>query len=291
MRQLITLGVAFLTMVMLVQCVDKANEPVPEPLGDTINLNDTVSLRVGDKVTVLPDGFELGLDSVIEDSRCPYEYICRDPGRGLVRLWLKKPGEHIIYVNAGLWLSDHAANENFLIPVDTFGCRFSLVALFPYPVDYDPIPQDEYLARIRVTPFTDAFSTTDSVIITDQPPDSIELDPFGLNSVRTIGDSLKINVQYAGGCREHTFQLFMTPPAFIDDYPNFDLLGAKLYLRHDAAGDACEALIKRDLYFDLRPVARLYEDIYGRRDTIVIGVYYYRTENNYRRFDFYPPSD
>ncbi len=289
MRKSIALGIAFLIMLALTQCVEKTSEPFTEPLGDTISLNDTVSMRVGGKVTVLPDGIEMGFDRVIEDSRCPYEYDCFQPGKGVVRLRLRKPGSDDIVVNTGLYgsyTSDPAGNENLLIPADTFGCRFSLVALSPYPINFDPIPQDEYLARIRVTRLPDNDPAFEAVIITDQPPDSIELDDFMVDEVNVSGDTLILEVSMSGGCKHHSFELYMSPSAFAESNP----VQAFLYLRHNSKGDLCSAWIWYVLKFDLRPVADLYYHQYGGLDTVRINVMHFPFEDGQMTSVLYVPT-
>lgn len=113
------------------------------------------------------------------------------------------------------------------------------------------------------------------VIITDQPPDAIQLDPFDLESVEIVGDSITLHVTYSGGCREHYFSLYMSPAAFLESYP----VQANLYLRHNSNGDACEVLINDDLTFNLRPIAELHKTAYGKYDEIILNVYEYKSNS------------
>ena len=114
------------------------------------------------------------------------------------------------------------------------------------------------------------------VIITDQSPDVIQLDPFDLEGVEIVGDTVTLSISYGGGCEEHCFSLYMSPAAFLESYP----VQANLYLRHDSNGDACEALINEDISFNLLPVAVLYKKLYGQFDEIVINVFKYRSNDN-----------
>jgi hypothetical protein len=77
----------------------------------------------------------------------------------------------------------------------------------------------------------------------------------------------------------------MSPASFSESDP----VQANLYLRHDANGDACRALIQRSLYFDLSPISGLHEDIYGYPDTIKLRLYYY--QEDYARSELYIPGD
>ena len=113
------------------------------------------------------------------------------------------------------------------------------------------------------------------VIITNQPPNAIQLDPFDLEDIEIVGDSITLNITYSGGCEEHCFSLYMTPAAFLESYP----VQANLYLRHNSNGDACEALVNESVSFNLRPIAELYKTAYGKYDEIVLNVYEYKSNN------------
>jgi len=113
------------------------------------------------------------------------------------------------------------------------------------------------------------------VIITDKSPDAVQLDPFDLENMEIVGDTVTLSISYGGGCEEHCFSLYMSPATFFESYP----AQANLYLRHDSNGDACEALISEDISFNLRPVALLYKKIYGQFDEIVINVFEYKSND------------
>jgi len=119
------------------------------------------------------------------------------------------------------------------------------------------------------------MSNQPSVIITDAPPESIQLDPFGMEGIAIAGDIITLNVTYSGGCKEHCFSLYMSPASFLESSPVL----ANLYLRHNSNGDACEAFINKTISFDLRPIAELYKSLYGSYDEIVINVFEYKSSN------------
>jgi hypothetical protein len=90
MRKIILLSAAVIASLSLMQCTDKptgSSTPV-----DTMAVGDTVWLRVGEKIKVLPDNFEMGFERVVEESRCPTEYVCFWPGQAIIKLWIKRPG-------------------------------------------------------------------------------------------------------------------------------------------------------------------------------------------------------
>jgi hypothetical protein len=111
-----------------------------------------------------------------------------------------------------------------------------------------------------------------SVLITDLPLDSIQLDSFSLNSVAIEGDRTSLNISHGGGCEKHDYDLFMSPAAFLESIP----VQANLYLQHEDNDDLCEAWINTTLVFDLRPIAELHQRLYGRpADEIIINVFKY----------------
>ena len=112
-------------------------------------------------------------------------------------------------------------------------------------------------------------------IITDQLPDTIQLDPFDLEDIEIGGDSITLDITYSGGCSTHYFSLYMSPAAFFESYP----VQANLYLRHNSNGDACEALVNENVSFNLRPIAELYKTAYGKYDEIILNVYEYKSIN------------
>ena len=107
------------------------------------------------------------------------------------------------------------------------------------------------------------------VIITDMPPETIQLDPFFLNGIEIAEDTITVSVAYSGGCEKHCFSLFMSPAAFLESYP----VQANLYLRHNGNNDACEAEISQTISFNLQPIAALHKSLYGNYDEIVINVF------------------
>lgn len=122
------------------------------------------------------------------------------------------------------------------------------------------------------------------VIITDKSPDAVQLDPFNLEGMEIVGNTITLSISYSGGCEEHCFSLYMSPATFFESYP----AQANLYLRHDSNGDACEALISEDISFNLHPVAVLYQKIYGQFDEIVINVFEYKSNDKLN--DSYSPE-
>ncbi len=125
--------------------------------------------------------------------------------------------------------------------------------------------------RVDFTVSGNAGPGENFVIITEQPPDSIQLDAFQLQSVSISGNILTMAITHGGGCAQHDYALFMSPAAFLESFP----VQANLYLRHNDHDDPCDALLSPTLTFNLRPVGELYQHFYGRKEEIIINVFEY----------------
>lgn len=82
-------------------------------------------------------------------------------------------------------------------------------------------------------------------------------DSITITSHRLAGDTLVLQVQYRGGCRDHGFQL-LAADAWMESYP-VQVAGR---LAHDAKGDSCKALVQRELRVSLAPLKEAYRSAY-----------------------------
>jgi hypothetical protein len=87
-------------------------------------------------------------------------------------------------------------------------------------------------------------------------PRGIELDAWyhdgvQIRAVTVTGDTLALTVSYGGGCVHHDLWLVASGLLMESAPPQADL-----FLSHNAYGDACRAIIRRDLAFDLAPLKR-----------------------------------
>jgi len=81
---------------------------------------------------------------------------------------------------------------------------------------------------------------------------------LGLDSLRIEGDRLRFLVEYGGGCAAHDFKL-VAWGGWMESFP----VQTRAFLSHDDKNDPCDAIITRELGFDLRPLKWAYEDSYG----------------------------
>jgi len=81
---------------------------------------------------------------------------------------------------------------------------------------------------------------------------------LALDSLRIEGDHLRFRVAYGGGCADHDFKL-VAWGGWMESFP----VQVRAFLSHDGKNDPCDAIVARDLSFDLRPLARAYQEAYG----------------------------
>ena len=79
----------------------------------------------------------------------------------------------------------------------------------------------------------------------------IKSDTFKMLEAKVDGDVLKIKVSYSGGTKDHDFTLYWNQ-IVARSYPGRTTIN----LKHDAHGDAGEALITRTLEFDLTAITK-----------------------------------
>lgn len=77
-------------------------------------------------------------------------------------------------------------------------------------------------------------------------------DPLTVLSARIDGRALELDVQYGGGCADHTYQVWwngVSAPSLPPIIP--------LELQHEANDDSCQALLQKTLVIDLQPLDAL----------------------------------
>ncbi len=75
------------------------------------------------------------------------------------------------------------------------------------------------------------------------------------------GDYVNMSVRYGGGCVVHDFHL-VAWGGWMESHP----VQVRAFLSHDAKNDPCDAIVHRELSFDLRPLREAYERSYGSGD-------------------------
>jgi len=107
-------------------------------------LNDTLEIPYKTSFTNQENQLTIYFDSVIEDSRCPLNMLCYWAGNAVVSFevtFQENCNDSIVLNTFYDFRNDTVIN----------GFRFNLIGLKPYPENDNPIPQNEYIAVIKVT--------------------------------------------------------------------------------------------------------------------------------------------
>lgn len=78
-------------------------------------------------------------------------------------------------------------------------------------------------------------------------------DTVGIIYATVEGHLLNIRLEFIGGCEKHRFEILAWDHHLATNPP-----GIRVCLGHDSAGDACKALVSRQMIFDLRPLKAKY---------------------------------
>lgn len=232
---------------------DRAHKTVSNPF----------ELGFGETVTVVKEGVSVTFAEVIEDSRCPIDAQCIWEGRAVLGLQVIDFPSDTFFVQVALRPGSLGPIPP---PLDTLGFRFALIEVRPYPVSFQPIPDSEYVAKLAVFRLDQIDSVDGEVMIRTTPPPVA--DPFELDTVSIEDDILRLTVWHSGGCGDHDYELYFSPPGFAESFP----VQATLKFRHVDHDDPCDAYLKHELAFDLRPIAQFYEMSYGQRDCMILHV-------------------
>jgi hypothetical protein len=109
------------------------------------------------------------------------------------------------------------------------------------------------------------------VKISNDEPATFQLDPFVLEEVSLENCLLTVDVTYGGGCKDHEFELFMSPSIFGESFP----AQANLWLKHNGNGDICRGLVSDKLEFNITALIEQYRAQHGSEDDIILNVYGY----------------
>ena len=109
----------------------------------TLLLNDTLELHNGKIYINYENRLSIQLDSVTEDSRCPYNVECIWAGNAKVKF--------DFIINNKLNQFSLNTSTGFLTETIISGFKIQLIELKPYPVYPNPILQKDYIARVKIS--------------------------------------------------------------------------------------------------------------------------------------------
>ncbi len=161
------------------------------------------------------------------------------------------------------------------------GYYFELHSLFPDPNlgridDLATPPMPDARAGLMVSRSAPSDSLTGTVMFTDYVS-GLSHDQYDLVAARVLRDTIILDVEFGGGCKNHYFFMYMAPRTFMESDP----VQANLYLRHydnddhcrnaDCGGERCRMSAR--LRFDLTPIRELYVQHYGPFGLVKLNVF------------------
>jgi len=227
-----------------------------------------IVIDFGQEIRINGANLTIEFTDIISDARCPLFFDCLWEGMAEIKLIATLSDQDPVEAVVGIRPSGNA-NIYPELAAHIGEYMINLVGLDPYPEDDQPIPLENYTATIevnRINPDHDEL-----VLLSYRNGSDLMLDPFVINAASISENILTLSVSYGGGCEAHDFQLYMSPPDFMESFP----VQANLYLRHDSHGDACDAYLTEELHFDLSPIRNLYYRSYGSYDDIKLNIYQY----------------
>jgi hypothetical protein len=108
-------------------------------------LNRAFKLKVGQEMIVKEAGIKVGLNSIVEDSRCPTGVNCIWAGNAKVSVKLSKAKGDTASASS-VELNTYAGNKSSTYE----GYEVRLVSLDPYPKDGVKTGKDDYVATLMV---------------------------------------------------------------------------------------------------------------------------------------------
>lgn len=101
-------------------------------------------------------------------------------------------------------------------------------------------------AAVQTTGMETTSKSEKAIVITQDNALAGAGDAIVIDSLSLQADVLSIFVNYSGGCKEHSFQLY-----FNGMYSKSLPPQANFVLKHEANGDACRQLILKELKFNI----------------------------------------
>jgi hypothetical protein len=93
-------------------------------------------------------------------------------------------------------------------------------------------------------------------------------DAFNIDGLTIVGDCLEVEVNYGGGCADHTYD-----PCWNGSFAESNPVQATLWIDHDAMNDACDAIIQETWTIDLSSMKSAWQAAYqSQSGTITLHV-------------------
>jgi hypothetical protein len=107
-------------------------------------------------------------------------------------------------------------------------------------------------------PFAPADRSAPIVVAFDTDPAAWRADPLTIDSASIENDVLRVHVTHGGGCEQHEYAA-VAWNGWLESEP----VQVGVIIAHDDKDDACDALVKAELRFDLIPLRQAFIRDYG----------------------------
>lgn len=249
-----------------------------------VDLGATFEIAVEQTAIIKEADLSISMSTMLNDTRCDGQPNCIDPGFVEIQLYVNSGsagGAHLVLGKYGLsWTGEAGA-----LAETWNGYNFELHAVRPDPYELvffksatSPLPP--WRITLRVVEESPKPALVEPVTPVSVTPVQITLDPFDLDSVAIVADTLFVHLAHGGGCKNHYYFMYMSPGEFAESNP----VQASLYLRHDDNDDTCRkdcqderCWVTTTLRFDLNPIRALHQAAYGAPGPILLNIYDYFT--------------
>jgi len=244
-------------LILAASCFNNSDLTLPDTQKLIIQKEDD-SLVVSVKLTqsvIINNELTLTFQEVVSDSRCPINADCIWEGDGEVKFVLEKGND-----------SNNILLHTTLKPkyVEFAGYQIKLKSLNPYPQTTDPIKAEEYSVEVVVK--NNIPGSSNSVqLISEEDNSVIYKDMANVKNVSLVGDELIFDIEYGGGCEEHELNLFAYKE-IMESNP----AQVTVRLSHNSNGDMCEALISKNVSFDLSSLKKYLKQNFNIQDKVVL---------------------
>lgn len=264
--------------LLFLQCSDSPYKP--ETL--YVYLGNHFDLVYKQSAVVINQNLKITFLGQRADTRCYGDPSCVDPGFVEVDIRVQSTTAGSTELTLGKYGLSWT-NESSALAETWNGYNFELHAARPDPYELSLMkpatsPLPDWRITLRVVEESPKPDLVEPVTPVSFTPIQISLDPFDLDSLSIVADTLFLHIAHGGGCKQHYFYLYMSPAAFAESNP----VQASLYLRHDSNGDNCRencqderCWISTTLRFELTPIAALHQIVYGSNGPILLNVYDY----------------
>ncbi len=247
----------FAVLVFAISCFNNSDLTLPDTQKLIIQKEDdslVTSIKFNQSV-IVNNELTLTFQEVVADSRCPVTADCVWEGNGEVKFILEKGID-----------SKNILLNTMLEPkqVDFAGYQIKLKSLNPYPQTTDPIKAEEYSVEVVVKNNIRGFSSSVRLINAENNS-VIDKDLANVKNVSLVGDELIFDIEYGGGCEEHELNLFA-----YKEIMKSNPAQVTVRLSHNSNGDMCEALISKNVSFDLSSLKKYLKQNFNIQDKVLL---------------------